>query len=183
MAERQYVYRHIWPIVDDDRPLSALRAEAVAALDAFAARAGARLTGEPAWTVAGDRLMVEVQAEPAEGEQDQLDRAAAVRLMELGWSDEQVAEEFGWGIKPVAKLRRDAHVPAGAGVAELVDEVAVHRAAQGDRTVRLNRAEQNEAMELLRRRGATHREIGQRLDLPHGTVSKRLPPKRKKAAA
>jgi len=59
-----YTYVHIWPITDLDRPISALRAEACAVLDAMAAQAGARIVGDPVWTVSGERLICRAPARP-----------------------------------------------------------------------------------------------------------------------
>ncbi len=103
MRPRRYVYRHIWPIRDLDRPLSALRVEAAAVLDALAASAGARIVGEPVWVVAGDRLVVEAPARPAApGEARwQIDQAI-VRLVCLGWTEAEVADVLGLPVDEVA---------------------------------------------------------------------------------
>lgn len=101
--ERGYRYRHIWPITDPERPISALRAEAAGVLDALAAVAGARLTGEPVWVVAGDRLVVEAPARPAApGEARwQIDQAIA-RLVCQGWTEAEVADVLGLPVDEVA---------------------------------------------------------------------------------
>lgn len=119
------IYQHIWPIVDDERTLSMLTAEASAALDVHVRRAGARITGQPTWRVAGDRLVCQVPAEPAEAENDpDGDAVAVMRLSQLGWSDDQIGDEFGWDADQVAALRTQMCLPQGSGVAELGDPVA-----------------------------------------------------------
>lgn len=57
-------YLAVWPILDVDRTLSELKAEACAGLDAMAAADGARLDGEPLWLVCGDRLVCWAPARP-----------------------------------------------------------------------------------------------------------------------
>lgn len=59
-----HFYFAVWPILDLDRTLSELRAEATAGLDAMAAGDGARLDGEPQWAVCGDRLVCWASARP-----------------------------------------------------------------------------------------------------------------------
>lgn len=93
-----HIYRAVWPILDIDRPMSALIAEACAGLDAMAATDGARLTGKPEWAVDGERLVCVVPAEPVEDQDtsDLADRDAVVlRLAGLRWSDRQISATTG----------------------------------------------------------------------------------------
>lgn len=93
-----YIYRAVWPILDIDRPMSALIAEACAGLDAMAATDGARLTGAPEWKVDGERLVCTVPAEPRDDEDtsDLADRDTVVmRLAGLRWSHRQIAATTG----------------------------------------------------------------------------------------
>ncbi|MFF0823028.1 hypothetical protein ACFYUR_21925 [Micromonospora haikouensis] len=95
-----YLYRAMWPITDPDRTRSALIAEASAGLDAMARTDGARLTGQPVWTVAGDRLLCEAPAGPLPDEAvdttDLADRDVVVlRLAGLHWSPRQIAATTG----------------------------------------------------------------------------------------
>ncbi|TBL44274.1 hypothetical protein EYA84_02190 [Verrucosispora sp. SN26_14.1] len=95
-----HLYRAVWPILDDSRPRSALVTEASAGLDTMARLDGARLTGTPTWTVAGNRLVCEVPAVPLTDEQvdtsDLADRDAVVlRLASLNWSLRQIAATTG----------------------------------------------------------------------------------------
>lgn len=93
-----YVYRAIWPITDVDRPISVLITEASAALDVMARHDGARIVGEPTWTLAGERLVCEAPAAPLE-EDPAVDReqrdAEISRLAGLGWSSRQIAAVLG----------------------------------------------------------------------------------------
>nr|PZM91076.1 MAG: hypothetical protein DIU77_17160 [Thermocrispum agreste] len=106
-----HVYRAIWPITDTDRPISALIAEASAALDVMARHDGARIVGEPTWTVAGERLVCEAPAEPLE-EDPVVDRerrdAEIVRLAGLGWSSRQIAAVLGVAPSTVQRALRSA---------------------------------------------------------------------------
>ena len=96
-----YTYRAMWEIADPERPRSALIAEACGALDAMARTDGARITGQPTWTVAGDRLICEAPAVPLpvdeEVDTDGLaDRDTVVlRLAGLHWSDRQISATTG----------------------------------------------------------------------------------------
>lgn len=110
MQPERYLYRHIWPIADDDRPLSALRVEASAALGPILAQRGVRPTAQPRFTVADDRLVCEVPVlrvhgdEPATG----VDEAAVLRLVQVGWTDRHIADELGYDNHTVARVRREA---------------------------------------------------------------------------
>lgn len=91
-----YTYRAMWPILDQDRPVSALIAEAAAALDAQAATDGARILGTTVWTVAGQRLVCEAPAEPLDGDMSPEERATVVmRLAGLHWSYRQIEAATG----------------------------------------------------------------------------------------
>jgi hypothetical protein len=59
-----HMYFAMWPILDLDRTLSELKAEACAGLDAMATGDGAWLEGEPQWLVSGDRLVCWAPARP-----------------------------------------------------------------------------------------------------------------------
>jgi hypothetical protein len=67
--DRAYVYRHIWPIVDEDRPLSSLRVEASAALGPILGRLGVRPTAQPRYLVSDDRLVCEVPVLRLDGDE------------------------------------------------------------------------------------------------------------------
>lgn len=108
-------YVHVWRIVDDTRPLSQLRDEALAAVDVLAGWAGARLVGDPTVTVAGDRLVLEAPAVPER--QPELVTAVA-RLVWLRWPDRQIAEALGVPLERVRQVRQSRHLP------EVVEEVA-----------------------------------------------------------
>ncbi len=59
------MYLHVFPIVDMDRSLNRLRAEACMDLDALAAeQAGAKITGDPQWMITGDKLVCWAPARP-----------------------------------------------------------------------------------------------------------------------
>ncbi|MGW9196076.1 hypothetical protein [Micromonospora chersina] len=95
-----YIYRAVWPILDPDRTRSSLIAEACAGLDAMARTDGARIVGQPVWTVAGERLVCEVAAEPLDDvEVDTSDLAerdtVVLRLAGLRWSHRQIAATTG----------------------------------------------------------------------------------------
>ena len=59
-----FVYWAVWPILDQDRTLRQLQAEACAGLDAMATGDGAWLESEPQWAVCGDRLVCWAPARP-----------------------------------------------------------------------------------------------------------------------
>ncbi|MFI1197727.1 hypothetical protein ACH4T9_31325 [Micromonospora sp. NPDC020750] len=114
-----YTYRAVWPITDPDRTRSALIAEASAGLDAMARTDGARLTGQPAWTVAGDRLLCEAPAVPLPDEAvdttDLADRNVVVlRLAGLRWSDRQIAATTGVPRSTVRDILARDRQPAAA---------------------------------------------------------------------
>ena len=92
-------YRAIFEIDDDERTASALIAEASAALDLMARNDGARITGTPAWTVAGRRLVCVAPAEALPDDQVPLDRdrrdAEVIRLAGLRWSSAQIGAVLG----------------------------------------------------------------------------------------
>lgn len=95
-----HTYRAMWPITDPDRTIQSLIAEACAGLDVMARTDGARITGQPVWTVAGDRLVCEVPAEPLPDEpvdtSGMADRDTVVlRLAGLHWTDRQIAATTG----------------------------------------------------------------------------------------
>lgn len=61
----EFVYLHVFPIVDADLSLSQLRAQACRDLDALAAEeANAKITGDPVWMLAEDRLVCWAPARP-----------------------------------------------------------------------------------------------------------------------
>ena len=114
-----YTYAAMWEIGDTDRTRSALIAEASAALDAMARTDGARITGQPVWTVAGERLVCEVPAVPLPDEDvdtsDLADRDTVVlRLAGLRWTDRQIAATTG-GPRPTVRAILARHrQPAAA---------------------------------------------------------------------
>lgn len=118
MAERSsYMYRHVWPILDEDRPVSALKVEATAALDPILSGIKAKPTGQPSWTVAGDRLVCEILVElapEATGHatpSDGVDHDAVLRLVQVGWSDKHIAEELGCAASTASRIRHAAGYP------------------------------------------------------------------------
>ena len=114
----QLVYRHIWRIADDTRPLSALRAEAAAAVDVLAALAGARLTGQPTITVAGDRLVLEAPAVrlPADHRPDV--ESAVTRLVWVRWPDWQIGDALGLPVGRVREIRQARSLPEAVETVE-----------------------------------------------------------------
>lgn len=127
-----HTYRAIFEIGDTERPISALIAEACGALDVMAANDGARITGQPVWTVAGERLVCEVAAEPLpEQTADTPAEARAkrdadlLRLAGLRWSLGQIAAVTGVPATTVRSVlarhgTRTAYAPGG----HLRDELA-----------------------------------------------------------
>lgn len=105
-----YTYRAIWEIGDTERPLSALKAEACAALDLMAANDGARITGDPVWTVADRRLVCDAPAVPL-AHMEETDRARrarvegeVLRLAGLRWSVRQIASTTGTPVTTVQRI-------------------------------------------------------------------------------
>jgi hypothetical protein len=106
-----FVYRAMWEIADDDRPTSALIAEAAGALDAMAKADGARITGIPQWTVAGERLVCEAPADPLPLPPESKTRrvgetldADILRLHGLHWSNNQIRVLLGISGNTVAAV-------------------------------------------------------------------------------
>ena len=108
--DRHYVYRHIWPILDEDRPLSSLRVEASAALGPILGRLGVRPTAQPRYLVSDDRLVCEVPVLRLDGDEPQprTDETAVLRLVQVGWSDRHIGAELGYDHTTVGRIRRDA---------------------------------------------------------------------------
>lgn len=86
------VYRHIWEIVDDTLPLSALRLEANRELGALLSRRGVVATDRPRYTVAEDRLVVEV---PVDRVAPDVDEEAVLLRLRAGRHPGHVAAELG----------------------------------------------------------------------------------------
>jgi hypothetical protein len=104
------VYRHIWPIINDDRPISALKVEASTVLGPILARLGVRPTAQPRFVVADDRLVCEVPVLHVNGDQKatRVDHAAVLNLVQVGWSDRHIAAEVGCAPSTVGDIRRAA---------------------------------------------------------------------------
>jgi DNA-binding NarL/FixJ family response regulator len=64
-----------------------------------------------------------------------------------------------------------------------LDEVAITRAVQGDRTAPLTPAEREDAVALLRDQGLLHREIAVQLGITPRTVERHLALRRARSAA
>lgn len=118
-----YVYRHIWRIADDNRPLSALRTEAAAVVDVLAALAGAKLVGDSTLTVAGDRMVLEAAAVPLPPDAHPELASVVVRLVWVGWPDTQIAEALDLPLAEVVAVRESRGLPA-VGEPEPLAEVA-----------------------------------------------------------
>lgn len=73
------------------------------------------------------------------------------------WTDDTIGD-------PAAKPYDSAPV--------IVDEVAIHRAIRGDRTVRLSRMERSEAVRILTDRGESQEQIAERLGVTDRTVGR-----------
>ncbi|WP_431728618.1 hypothetical protein [Verrucosispora sp. TAA-831] len=127
-----FTYRAIWQILDCERTRSALIAEACAALDTMAATDGARIVGDPVWTIADERLVCEAPAErlpepdpkpqPVSAEDRDAARAKRdadlLRLAGLGWSSAQIGAVTGNAPSTVRKVLRrlgvrTAYAPGG----------------------------------------------------------------------
>lgn len=137
----RFVYRHIWPIVDDSRPLSALRVEASAALGPILGRLGVRPTAQPRFLVAEDRLVCEVSVLRVNGDEPEndVDELAVVRLVQVGWTDRHIGAELGYEHTKVGRIRREAgYEPNGQriGAAPAVIEWPAVAAHAGDHGVR-----------------------------------------------
>jgi len=125
-----YVYRACWPILDDDRHLSELVAEASELLGDMVYRAGAILLAAPAWRVDGDRLFAEAPARPLAARPQgyahwgsvsaQVDRirfmATARRMTDRQIADELASEGVRCSESAVLKVRQRAKPPIPPGV-------------------------------------------------------------------
>ena len=98
---------------------------------------------------------------------------AAGWLPPLAWDDIATDPDPNPGPGPRPRAARTREQQSDVDDID-IDEIAVERAADGDSTVRLNRAETDAAIELLIRRRVPHREIAGRLNICHSTVTRRL---------
>lgn len=112
-------YIAIWPIEDRDRPVSALIAEACRDLDRMAALVGARIVGQPEWSVNEDRLACRALARPWNRDSEPEPRhrstglpaetiATIQRLASAGWTVRAIAEFVGVSKSACAKYARKA---------------------------------------------------------------------------
>ena len=120
----EFVYRAKWPILDSERPMSALRAEAAAQIDLLAFAAGARITGEVSWSWLEGWLMAEAPAVPivavdATGRAEWGSVAAQVdnirMLASRRLTDQQIADVIGCSVSGVTKVRQRNGIPPGVG--------------------------------------------------------------------
>lgn len=122
MTDAGWLFRAAWPILDEERPISALVAEASGQIDAIAAEQGARIAGPVAWSVDGLRLIGEalavVMAAPEGGTSrwgsvsryaDQIAQLAA-----QGCTDQQIASLLGAQRSTIAKVRHRRHICPGS---------------------------------------------------------------------
>lgn len=111
--DREYIYRHIWPILDDSRPISALKVEASAAIGPILGRIGVRPVGQPRYTVADDRLVCEVPVLRLDGDEPErkVDKVAVLRLLRVGWTDRHIAAELNYNPRQVWEIRQEAGLP------------------------------------------------------------------------
>lgn len=119
MAET-YLYRHIWPIVDQDVPMSALTAEASRELGPLLGQLGARPTARPRWVVVEDRLVCEVPVLRLDGEPESapdgegVDPEAVLALVREGKPDGHIAAVLGYPRSAVERIREEGwREPAG----------------------------------------------------------------------
>jgi hypothetical protein len=119
---RWFVFEAVWPILDEDRTMSALVAEACAEVDALCRAQGGRIVGEIAWAVDGLRLIARATAAEVDGRVSSVpkgtvsERVDRIRsLAGRGWTDERIAAELGCSASAVTKVRARAEprIPAG----------------------------------------------------------------------
>lgn len=120
--DREFTYTHIWPIVDDSLPASALKVEAARVLGPTLGLLGVRPTRRPRFTVADDRLVAEVPVLRLDGDEPvDTDGAAVLRALAAGKEDGHIAGELGVPRSFVEEIRtrveEAAGEPAEAGVA------------------------------------------------------------------
>ncbi len=119
-----FVYRVKWPILDQERPMSALRTEAAGQIDMLAFAAGCRLAGDIEWTWLEGWLFAEAPAEPivpvdatgraqwgsVSAQVDHIRTLAGRRL-----TDRQIADVLGCSEAAVTKVRQRHRIPPGVG--------------------------------------------------------------------
>lgn len=121
--DREYVYRHIWPITDDTLPASVLTVQAAAELGSTLGRLGVRPTRRPRFTVADDRLVAEVPVLRLDGDEPaaDADEDEVLQALAAGQDVGHIAAELGVPRSAVEEIRarceEAAGRPAGAGVA------------------------------------------------------------------
>ena len=111
MSDTGFMFRASWPILDDTRPMSALRAEACRSIDDIAREAGCRIVGDVAWTFLAGRLVAQCAALPvAELVRGRAENGAVTRHLELiatlreqGRTYQQIADLLGCTRSAVAK--------------------------------------------------------------------------------
>jgi hypothetical protein len=115
-----YTFRASWPILDPERPLAALRAEACRDIDVLAADENSRIVGDITWTVVDSRLIAEAPAVRSECRP----RAYGVvgrnadliaHLARQGLTDQRIADQIGCSQSAVGKVRRKHGIPPGRG--------------------------------------------------------------------
>jgi hypothetical protein len=120
-----YVFRATWPIIDLDRPMSVLKAEAAEQIDELAAESGCRILGTVTWKVVAELLIGQAAAVPtvavshaprgAHGAVSS--RIDIIRQLagEAHLSDAQIARRLGCSEAAVTKARKRAKPPVPPG--------------------------------------------------------------------
>lgn len=117
-----WTYVAIWPIQNQDLPISTLTAQACLEVDGMAEAAGAKIIGDPKWTVTDRRLVCRAPARPLrDDERLVFTRAGRItneavleilRLIGAGLADSAVARRVGVDRKTVARYRALGDVAA-----------------------------------------------------------------------
>jgi hypothetical protein len=114
-----FVFRAMWPILNEDMTVSQLKAEACSVLDRMAAEQGARIDGEPVWSVRGRTLLCEAPAAelsnvipmPARRRNEQLpaDVVEDIHVLDgRGWTADDIAKHLHISAKSVRRYLKEA---------------------------------------------------------------------------
>lgn len=124
-----FVYRVAYPIEDDQLTTAQVIRQALVLFVDEALQRGIRLTGDPAATIDGSRVVCEAPAQPLSGRRVTAADRHGLRIAELaaaGLSDSRIADVIGDGLTTAAVtyVRSTRHIPSGTSQRRVSGEPA-----------------------------------------------------------